>query len=52
MLNKLREFRALNAFAKRQSVGMQRKLMLYWVSMILVCPSPGPFLKTTCSSMR
>ena len=36
MLNKLREFRALNAFAKRQSVGMQRKLMLYWVSMILV----------------
>ena len=36
MLNKLNEFRALNAFAKRQSVGMQRKLMLYWVSMILV----------------
>ena len=36
MLNKLRELRALNAFAKRQSVGMQRKLMLYWVSMILV----------------
>ena len=36
MLNKLREFRALNAFAKRQSVGMQRKLMLNWVSMILV----------------
>ena len=36
MLNKLKEFRALNAFAKRQSVGMQRKLMLYWVSMILV----------------
>lgn len=36
MLNKLKEFRALNAFAKKQSVGMQRKLMLYWVSMILV----------------
>ena len=36
MLNKLKELRALNAFAKRQSVGMQRKLMLYWVSMILV----------------
>ena len=26
----------MNAFAKKQSVGMQRKLMLYWVSMILV----------------
>ena len=36
MLNKFRELRALNAFAKKQSVGMQRKLMLYWVSMILV----------------
>ncbi|MBM6830391.1 helix-turn-helix transcriptional regulator [Anaerotignum lactatifermentans] len=36
MLNKLREFRALNAFVKKQSVGMQRKLMFYWVSMILV----------------
>ncbi len=36
MLNKLKEIRALNAFAKKQSVGMQRKLMLYWVSMILV----------------
>ena len=36
MLNKLKELRALNTFAKKQSVGMQRKLMLYWVSMILV----------------
>lgn len=36
MLNKLKELRELNAFAKKQSVGMQRKLMLYWVSMILV----------------
>ena len=36
MLNKLKELRALNAFARKQSVGMQRKLMLYWVSMILV----------------
>ena len=36
MLNKFRELRALNAFAKKQSVGMQRKLMLYWASMILV----------------
>lgn len=36
MLNKLKEIRALNAFAKKQSVGMQRKLMLYWISMILV----------------
>ncbi len=36
MRNKLKEIRALNAFAKKQSVGMQRKLMLYWVSMILV----------------
>lgn len=36
MLNKLKEIRALNAFAQKQSVGMQRKLMLYWVSMILV----------------
>ena len=36
MRNKLKELRALNAFAKKQSVGMQRKLMLYWVSMILV----------------
>lgn len=36
MLNKLKELRTLNAFAKKQSVGMQRKLMLYWVSMILV----------------
>lgn len=36
MLNKLRELWALNAFVKKQSVGMQRKLMLYWVSMILV----------------
>ena len=36
MLNQLKEVRALNAFAKKQSVGMQRKLMLYWVSMILV----------------
>ena len=36
MLNKFRELWALNAFAKKQSVGMQRKLMLYWVSMILV----------------
>ena len=58
MLNKFRELRALNTFAKKQSVGMQRKLMLYWVSMILVvfaaviCPSPGPFPKTTSSSMR
>ena len=34
MLNKLGEFRALNAFAKRQSVGMQRKLMLYWVCLL------------------
>ena len=36
MLNKLKELRVLNAFVKKQSVGMQRKLMLYWVSMILV----------------
>ena len=36
MFIKLKEIRALNAFAKKQSVGMQRKLMLYWVSMILV----------------
>lgn len=36
MLNKLKELRALNAFSKKQSMGMQRKLMLYWVSMILV----------------
>ena len=36
MRNKLKELRTLNAFAKKQSVGMQRKLMLYWVSMILV----------------
>ena len=36
MRNKLKEIRALNAFAQKQSVGMQRKLMLYWVSMILV----------------
>ena len=36
MRNKLKELRILNAFAKKQSVGMQRKLMLYWVSMILV----------------
>ena len=36
MLNKFRELRALNTFAKKQSVGMQRKLMLYWISMILV----------------
>ena len=36
MLNKLKEIRTLNAFAKKQSVGMQKKLMLYWVSMILV----------------
>ena len=36
MWNKLKELKALNAFAKRQSVGMQRKLMLYWASMILV----------------
>ena len=35
MLKKLKELRALNAFAKKQSVGMQRKLMLYWLSMIL-----------------
>ena len=35
MLHQLKEVRALNAFAKKQSVGMQRKLMLYWVSMIL-----------------
>ena len=35
MLNKFKELRALNAFVKKQSVGMQRKLMLYWVSMIL-----------------
>lgn len=36
MLNKLKEIQAMNAFAKKQSVGMQRKLMLYWASMILV----------------
>ena len=36
MLAKLKELRALNAFAKKQSVGMQKKLMLYWVSMVLV----------------
>ena len=36
MRNRLKELRALNAFAKKKSVGMQRKLMLYWVSMILV----------------
>ncbi|MGO5116438.1 response regulator transcription factor [Candidatus Avoscillospira sp. LCP25S3_F1] len=36
MLKKLKEIRTLNAFVKKQSVGMQRKLMLYWVSMILV----------------
>lgn len=36
MLNKLMELQALNVFAKKQSMGMQRKLMLYWVSMILV----------------
>lgn len=35
MLKKLKELRSLNAFAKKQSVGMQRKLMLYWLSMIL-----------------
>lgn len=35
MLKKLKELRALNAFAKKQSVGMQRKLMLYWLSMIM-----------------
>ena len=45
MLNKFWELRALNAFAKKQSVGMQRKLMLYWVSMILVVfAAAGPFL--------
>ena len=36
MLNKLKELQVLNAFAKKQSVGMQRKLMLYWMSMIVV----------------
>ena len=36
MLSKLKELRALNAFPQKQSVGMQRKLMVYWVSMILV----------------
>ena len=36
MLHKLKDIRALNAFARKQSVGMQRKLMLYWASMILV----------------
>ena len=41
MLNKFRELRALNTFAKKQSVGMQRKLMLYWVSMILVVFAAG-----------
>ena len=35
MLNKLKEMRALNAFARKQSVGMQHKLMFYWLSMIL-----------------
>ena len=29
MLNKLKEMRALNAFARKQSVGMQHKLMFY-----------------------
>ena len=50
MRNKLKELRALNAFAKKQSVGMQRKLMLYWVSMILVifaavCGGDPPFVR-------
>ena len=36
MPNKLKELQVLNAFAKKQSVGMQRKLMLYWMSMIVV----------------
>ncbi len=36
MLKKLKQIQALNALAKKRSVGMQRKLMLYWVSMILV----------------
>lgn len=44
MLKKLKEIRALNAFAKKQSIGMQRKLMLYWVSMILVVFSTVIFL--------
>ena len=61
MLNKFRELRVLNAFAKKQSVGMQRKLMLYWVSMILVVFAAvilllsiagAIFPKTTSSSMR
>jgi F0F1-type ATP synthase membrane subunit a len=36
MLKNFREMRVLSAFAKKQSVGMQRKLTLYWVSMVLV----------------
>ncbi len=36
MLNKMKELWALGAFAKKQSVRMQRKLMLYWMSIILV----------------
>ena len=35
MLKKLKELRELNVFAKKQSVGMQRKLMFYWGIMIL-----------------
>lgn len=35
-MKKLKQLRALSAFAKKQSVGMQRKLMLYWVSMIML----------------
>lgn len=35
MRNKLKELHALNSFAKKQSIGMQRKLMLYWLSMAL-----------------
>lgn len=36
MFKKIKEFLALNALVKKRSVGMQKKLMLYWISMILV----------------
>ena len=44
MLDKLKELRMLNAFAKSQSLGMQRKLMFYWVSVILVIFMADGFL--------
>ena len=36
MQNKLKEIRSLHTFAKKQSVGMQKKLMFYWMAMIVV----------------